>query len=236
MKSSSGCQSVPIGPDRPSGIYVIGLTGGIASGKTTVSDYLKSLGVCVIDADEVAHEVTSPGSAGFEEVIEEFGEDLLTPEGNLNRRKLGEIVFSDKEALSKLNAIVHPLVIEKIRQMLTEIEGSHHVSGKGQEEHDVPCVVLDVPLLFESGMDDLCDEVWVVAVDEDTQVKRLMERDGYTFDEAVRRIKAQMPLEEKVRRAHRVLDNTGTIEETKRQVDELFEDVMRKLRNREEIT
>jgi len=85
-------------------------------------------------------------------------------------------------------------------------------------------------------MDDLCDEVWVVAVDEDTQVKRLMERDGYSFDEAIRRIRAQMPLEEKVRRAHRVLDNTGTIEETKRQVDELFEDVMRKLRNREEIT
>ena len=91
-------------------------------------------------------------------------------------------------------------------------------------------------MLFESGMDDLCDEVWVVAVDEDTQVKRLMERDGYSFDEAIRRIRAQMPLEEKVRRAHRVLDNTGTIEETKRQVDELFEDVMRKLRNREEIT
>ena len=91
-------------------------------------------------------------------------------------------------------------------------------------------------MLFESGMDDLCDEVWVVAVDEDTQVKRLMERDGYSFDEAIRRIRAQMPLEEKVRRAHRVLDNTGTIEETKRQVDELFEDVMRRLRNREEIT
>lgn len=223
MRSSSGCQSVPTGPDRPSGLYVIGLTGGIASGKTTVSDYLKSLGVCVIDADEVAHEVTSPGSVGFKEIIEEFGEDLLTPEGNLNRKKLGEIVFSDKEALLKLNAIVHPLVIEKIRQMLIEIEHS-------------PCVVLDVPLLFESGMDDLCDEVWVVAVDEDTQVKRLTERDGYNLDEAIMRVKAQMPLEEKVRRAHRVLDNTGTIEETKRQVDELFKDVIGKLRNREGIT
>lgn len=222
MRSSSGCQSVPTGPDRPSGIYVIGLTGGIASGKTTVSDYLKSLGVCVIDADEVAHEVTSPGSAGFKEIIEEFGEDLLTAEGNLNRKKLGEIVFSDKEALSKLNAIVHPLVIENIRQMLVKIECS-------------PCVVLDVPLLFESGMDDLCDEVWVVAVDEDTQVKRLMERDGYNLDEATRRVNAQMPLEEKVRRAHRVLDNTGTIEETKRQVDELFEGVMQTIQKSERV-
>ncbi len=222
MRSSSGCQSVPTGPDRPSGLYVIGLTGGIASGKTTVSDYLKSLGVCVIDADEVAHEVTSPGSAGFKEIIEEFGEDLLTAEGNLNRKKLGEIVFSDKEALSKLNAIVHPLVIENIRQMLVKIECS-------------PCVVLDVPLLFESGMDDLCDEVWVVAVDEDTQVKRLMERDGYNLDEATRRVNAQMPLEEKVRRAHRVLDNTGTIEETKRQVDELFEGVMQTIQKSERV-
>ena len=222
MRSSSGCQSVPTGPDRPSGLYVIGLTGGIASGKTTVSDYLKSLGVCVIDADEVAHEVTSPGSAGFKEIIEEFGEDLLTAEGNLNRKKLGEIVFSDKEALSKLNAIVHPLVIENIRQMLVKIECS-------------PCVVLDVPLLFESGMDDLCDEVWVVAVDEDTQVKRLMERDGYNLDEATRRVNAQMPLEEKVRRANRVLDNTGTIEETKRQVDELFEGVMQTIQKSERV-
>ncbi len=222
MRSSSGCQSVPTGPDRPSGLYVIGLTGGIASGKTTVSDYLKGLGVCVIDADEVAHEVTSPGSAGFKKIIEEFGEDLLTPEGNLNRKKLGEIVFSDKEALSELNAIVHPLVIENIRQMLVKIERS-------------PCVVLDVPLLFESGMDDLCDEVWVVAVDEDTQVKRLMERDGYNFDEAIRRVKAQMPLEEKVRRANRVLDNTGTIEETKRQVDELFEGVMQTIQKSERV-
>ena len=222
MRSSSGCQSVPTGPDRPSGLYVIGLTGGIASGKTTVSDYLNSLGVCVIDADEVAHEVTSPGSAGFKEIIEEFGEDLLTAEGNLNRKKLGEIVFSDKEALSKLNAIVHPLVIENIRQMLVKIECS-------------PCVVLDVPLLFESGMDDLCDEVWVVAVDEDTQVKRLMERDGYNLDEATRRVNAQMPLEEKVRRAHRVLDNTGTIEETKRQVDELFEGVMQTIQKSERV-
>ena len=178
--------------------------------------------MCVIDADEVAHEVTSPGSAGFKEIIEEFGEDLLTAEGNLNRKKLGEIVFSDKEALSKLNAIVHPLVIENIRQMLVKIECS-------------PCVVLDVPLLFESGMDDLCDEVWVVAVDEDTQVKRLMERDGYNLDEATRRVNAQMPLEEKVRRAHRVLDNTGTIEETKRQVDELFEGVMQTIQKSERV-
>lgn len=236
MKSNSHCEGVPTGPKRPCGVYVIGLTGGIASGKTTVSDYLKSLGVCVIDADEVAHEVTSPGSVGLQKVSEEFGDHILTEEGSLNRKKLGEIVFGDKEALSRLNAIVHPLVIDKMTKMLRQFDYCHRALAGDEYGYEAPCVVLDVPLLFEAGMENLCDEVWVVAVDEDTQIKRLIERDGYSVDEAIRRVKAQMPLEEKVRRAHKVVDNTGTIEDTRRQVDELFEDVVRKLRDRREGT
>jgi len=210
---------------KPSNVYVIGLTGGIGTGKTTVSNYLKELGAHVINADEVAHEVTSPGSFGLSRVIAEFGEEMLLEDGSLNRKKLGQLVFGDPEALSKLNSIVHPLVIDQIGRMLEEISCRHC------DAEEVPCVVLDVPLLFEAGMDKMCDEIWVVATDKDVQVQRLMARDGYPESEIMKRIQAQMPLEEKVKRAHKVIDNSGSIENTKMQTYELFEDVKRRLRD-----
>jgi len=204
--------------------YIVGLTGGIATGKSTVSNYLRHLGARVIDADEVAHQVTLPGAEGFSKLVEAFGTDVVNPDGSLNRKKLGQIVFNNEEALSVLNAIVHPLVISQIRSMIEIL--ARDSEGSGQS----PCVILDVPLLFETGLDRMCNEVWVVAVGPDTQIKRLMERDGYTREEALSRIRAQMPLEEKIRRAGKVIDNSGSRRATRKQVRDLFLGLERRLK------
>jgi dephospho-CoA kinase len=204
--------------------YIVGLTGGIATGKSTVSNYLRHLGARVIDADEVAHQVTLPGAEGFSKLVEAFGTDVVNPDGSLNRKKLGQIVFNNEEALSALNAIVHPLVISRICSMIEILARDSEDSGQA------PFVILDVPLLFETGLDRICNEVWVVAVGPDTQIKRLMERDGYTREEALSRIRAQMPLEEKIRRAGKVIDNSGSRRATRKQVRDLFLGLERRLK------
>ncbi len=205
-------------------LYVIGLTGGIAAGKSTVSAYLSELGAYVIDADEVAHQVTLPGSVGFSKVVEEFGTRVVTPEGSLDRRKLGQVVFNDKAALRVLNSIIHPLVIRRINFVLEIL-----ARNSGYRDENL-YVVLDVPLLYETGMDKICDEVWVVAVNFELQVKRLMERDGYCRKEAISRIEAQMTLETKMKLAQAVIDNSGSVESTKQRVRELWQDLDRKLK------
>jgi dephospho-CoA kinase len=196
-------------------MLVVGLTGGIASGKSFVSKKLRELGAVVIDADQVAREVVKPGMPAWASIIREFGRSVLNPDGSLDRKKLGKIVFADQEKLKKLNEITHPYIIREIKRLLANCcrTGEHGI------------VVLDVPLLFEVGLDELVDEVWVVYVDPATQIRRLMERDGLSEQEAMQRISSQMPLEEKARRAHRVIDNRGTPEETVRQITEIWKEV-----------
>lgn len=186
---------------------VIGLTGGIASGKSTVSNMLRTIGWPIIDADLIAHQIVEPGSRGLSMIVERFGAEILQPDGSLNRRRLGQLVFNDAHALQDLNAIEHPLIIETIDQQLASFK-----------KQQVPVVVLDVPLLFEVGLDQECDLVVVVAVDPSTELKRLMERNHYSKAEAQSRIAAQMPLTEKKRRADVVIDNSGTLEQTRAQV------------------
>jgi len=198
------------------GIRVVGLTGGIASGKSTVSEILAGLGAAIIDADVLSREVTMPGSEGLRRIRETFGDKVISPDGSLNRRKLGSIIFRDEDARKKLNSIVHPLVIERTEQELHRLQDEARKSGK-------PVVaVVDAPLLFEAGVDVICDEVWVVAVSRETQAERLMKREDYTLDEALSRIDAQMPLEEKEKRATHIIDNEGTPEETRERVLELW--------------
>ncbi|HHX10643.1 MAG TPA: dephospho-CoA kinase [Firmicutes bacterium] len=204
-------------------LYVLGLTGGIATGKSTVSRHLRRLGAYVIDADKVAHQVTMPGTPGYLKVVERFGGEVVTPEGALDRKALGRIVFGDREALSALNSIVHPLVIEETHNMLDGLDRCF--AGRGARA----CVVLDVPLLFEAGIDRICDEIWVVAVDLELQIKRLRERDGYSREEALSRIRSQMPLEEKTACADVVIDNSGSIEHTQRIVSSLWHELNRRL-------
>lgn len=181
----------------------IGLTGGIASGKSTVARALGELGALVINADTVAHEIMLPGTPAWIEVVEAFGERVLNEDQTINRARLGQIVFNQPERLKVLNRIVHPRVVERFETDLAEIK-------KRQPE---AVVVMEIALLYESHMDRLCDEVWVVWVDRETQIIRLMAREGLSRDDALKRIAVQMPLDEKAQRADRVVDNSHSIEQ-----------------------
>ncbi len=207
---------------RLPGVYAIGLTGGIATGKSTVSSMLASLGAEVIDADEISRQVTVNGSPHLDRIARLFGREVLHPDGTLNREKLAGIVFSDEDARRKLEGIIHPPVLDRVREIL---EG---LSDDARRDGRVRIAVLDIPLLFESGAEFLADETWVVFVDRETQVRRLMEREGYNRDDADSRIDAQMPLSEKVKRATEVIDNQGDLRATRRRVEELWEAVKRK--------
>lgn len=183
---------------------IIGLTGGIASGKSTVSRALRELGAIIIDADEVAHAIIEPGKPAWKDIVEHFGLGVLNPDQTIDREKLGAIVFNDPEKLQVLNQITHPRVGEQFKQIITTLRA---------EKSDA-VLFMEVPLLYETHMERICDEVWVVWVDEETQIQRLMKRDGLSREDALKRIDAQMSLDEKARRADFVIDNRYSIEET----------------------
>ncbi|WP_439021443.1 dephospho-CoA kinase [Bacillus thuringiensis] len=192
---------------------VIGLTGGIASGKSTVSEMFRELSIPVIDADVIAREVVEQGKPAYNKIVEVFGAEVLQQDGELDRPKLGSIVFYSEEKRLQLNKIVHPAVRE---EMNTQKE---MYIKKG-----VQAVVLDIPLLFESKLTSLVDRVLVVAVTPNTQLERLMKRNNFSEEEAKARIQSQMPLEEKVKNADEVINNDGTIMETKTQLQEILKE------------
>lgn len=193
-------------------MWVIGLTGGIASGKSTISDYLRQQGAIIIDADVLAREMVRRGEPAWQDIVKHFGKEVLREDGEIDRVRLGQRVFSDQGAREVLNRITHPRVIEKTREMIAQIE----------RVRPEAVVVVDAPLLIEAGMTSLVDELWVVAVDEETQLQRLMERDGLDRGAAQQRIASQMPLREKVKRADRVIDNQGPLAETLARVEEYW--------------
>lgn len=183
----------------------IGLTGSIACGKSTVSSFLRKCGYFVADADAISHALTAEGGAAMPAIRAAFGDGVFSGE-TLNRRELGAIVFADPAMRAKLNALLHPLIIGEIERELAA--------------NDAPgaLVFADIPLLYECGMENLFDRIWVVAAQEETQLDRLMIRDGLSAEEARARILAQMPLKEKCRRADAVIHTDGSIFETQRQV------------------
>lgn len=185
---------------------IIGLTGGIASGKSTVSNYLSELGAIIIDADKIAHEIMEKGKTAYWQVIEAFGREILAENGEIDRSRLGKIVFNNLEKKKILEEITHPQVIREMREKIEEYRAENKV------------IVLDVPLLFEAGLDIMVDETWVVYVDRETQLQRLIARDGLSYEEANKRIQAQMSLEKKRVLADFVINNKGNIEDLKRQV------------------
>jgi dephospho-CoA kinase len=191
---------------------VIGLTGGIGSGKSTIAEYLTELGAKVVDADKVANEVYNPGTEGWRDVVNTFGEEVLTPAGEVDRKKLGEIVFNNPGAMSQLNQMIHPRAYELVKSRLDEYR-----------KQGVEIVVLEVILLFEAGWDHLADVKWVTVASEDTVVKRLMQERGLREEEILARIRSQTPTEERVKLAEEVIYNDGSIEEMKRKVNELLE-------------
>lgn len=188
----------------------IGLTGGIASGKSTVSQMFKEAGIVVIDADVIARKVVEVEEEAYEQIVQSFGKDILLPDETIDRQKLGSVVFFNEEKRLLLNSIVHPAVR---KQMLKEKE--EHLNN-GEET-----VILDIPLLFESKLTALVDRTLLVYVDYETQLARLMNRNNLSKGEAEARIQSQMPLKDKIQLADAVIDNNGTIEATKAQLYEI---------------
>ena len=186
---------------------VIGLTGSIASGKSTVSNKLKSLGYKVVDCDEINHKLLLKGNSGYKEVLATFGEEILDSSNQIDRKKLGNIIFNDPTEKNKLNQILHPLIKEVVKKELEECEG---------------LVFLDCPLLFETDFHKLCDLSIVVYVNLDTQIHRLMERDGITFPDALKKIYSQMPLDKKMELADYVLDNCHSLNDIDWQLKQLL--------------
>ncbi len=191
---------------------VIGLTGGIGSGKSTVSQFLAELGTVILNADEIGHEALKPDTEIWRQVVAAFGRQILTPDGNLDRKKLGDIVFGNPESLSRLNRIMHPRMYDMVKAQLEE----YRRQGMG-------VVVLEAPLLLEAGWTSLVDEVWVTTASESTVLKRLEEQKGLSGEEALARIRSQLPSEERVRHANVVINTDCDLDELKSKVKELWQ-------------
>jgi dephospho-CoA kinase len=194
---------------------IIGLTGGIASGKTLVANEFKKLGASVIDADTIAREVLKPGEEPHKEVVEEFGREILTESGEIDRAKLGEIVFNDCEKLKKLNQLTHPEIIRRMEEDVEDIIKSE--PGR--------IIVLNAPLLIEVGLHTKVDHVIVVYADDEKLVERIISRDELKRNEALQRLSCQMPLKEKIEYADHVIYNSSSKEETIDQVGAIFKDL-----------
>jgi len=192
---------------------MIGLTGGIASGKSTVSNMLKGMGFAILDADIASRIVVEPGQKAYDQIVETFGRDILNGDETINRSTLGSIIFNDEDKRKQLNSIVHPAV----RECLNDWKIQALEQGKNT-------IIYDIPLLYESNLTYLVEKVIVIFVDPDIQLKRLLNRNGLTEEAALARIGSQLPLQEKVERADAVIDNNGTIDETERQINELIRD------------
>lgn len=192
----------------------IGLTGGIACGKSTVSGMLVQRGAMLVDADRIAREVVEPGMPALSQIVERWGPELLLPDGSLHRKKLGEIVFGNPQALQQLQEITHPPIRATIRERMAEYE----------RNNPDKLVVVDIPLLYESGLQSMFEAVMVVYVPRTVQLDRLMLRDGLSREQAEQRLQAQMDIERKKELADIVIDNQGTMEQTEGQVEAFLQE------------
>ena len=197
-------------------MITIGLTGGIASGKSTVSAMLRELGAHVIDADQVGHEVYEPGAPAWDQLVQAFGREIVGEDGRIDRKKLGPIVFADPARLQTLNGIVHPLM----RKMMEErLEGL-------RQEGTTTIALIEAAILIEGGWASLVDEIWVTAVPESVALERLVGRTGLTPEQAEARIRSQMGNEERKQYALRVIDTAGSLEDVQLQANVLWADVL----------
>ena len=202
----------------------IGLTGGIAAGKSLVSGLLASLGAWILDADAISREVVEPGTDGLKAVAAEFGERVINSDGTLDRRALGAEVFGDAEKLERLNDILHPAIKAEMLRRAEKIE----------EAHPEDTVIFDVPLLIECGWQDVADEVWLVRAPIEKRIRRIAIRDGLSEEQAMERIKSQMADEQKAKYADVIIDNGGSIQELEETVTKLYAE--RKYGKKEEKT
>jgi len=192
-------------------LKIVGLTGSIATGKSTVAEMFREFGFYIIDADELAHSVYKKGEAAYHRIIEKFGKSVLDKNGEIDRKKLGELVFRDKEKLKIIENIVHPAVEVKREEIFNEI----------RKEDPNARVIYDVPLLFEKNLKNMFDCVVVVYCPPSLQIQRLMIRDGISKSEALKKLNLQISIEEKRKMADIVIDNSGSLENTYKQVMEI---------------
>jgi dephospho-CoA kinase len=200
--------------DRLTAMKVIGLTGGIGSGKSTVARFMADLGAAVIDADRIGHEAVKPGTIAWQEILVAFGKEVLTPNNDIDRKKLGELVFKNPDLLSRLNGIMHPRMFEIAKAQIEE-----------QRRLGVAMVVLEAPLLLEAGWDTLVDEVWVTVAPEATVLKRLRGRSGLSASESLTRIRSQLSPEERLKRADVIIDTDCTLDELRAKVEKLWQNL-----------
>jgi dephospho-CoA kinase len=190
---------------------IIGLTGGIATGKSTVSRYLIEQNYPVVDCDKLARIAVEPGRPAYIDIVDYFGAEILLEDGSLNRKALGNIVFSDKRKLDKLNEIIHP----RIRDLVLEKIEEYRLNGYEK-------IFVDAPLLFETGLNQLCDEVWLVSIPTELQIERMVNRDNVSVDYAKSVIASQMSLEEKRKKSDKVIENSKDLASLYKLVDELL--------------
>ncbi|MBI0390625.1 dephospho-CoA kinase [Thermoactinomyces sp. CICC 24226] len=197
---------------------LVGLTGSIATGKSTVSEMFRRKGAEIIDADQIAREVVEPGTEGLERIAREFGPGILDDEGKLNRERLGARIFHNPAEREKLNRLLHPLIVDSMRDKTEKIK----------KEKDPDLLIWDVPLLIEGNLTQWVEVVILVYTPKEIQLERLMKRNALSREEAEKRILAQMDIEEKKKHADYVIDNRGTLSETERQVDQLWKQLISK--------
>ena len=199
---------------KDGGLKIVGLTGGIGSGKSTVSGYFSKRGYAVIDADKIAREIVAPGSKALGELVSDFGDGILEDAGGLNRKKLAGIVFADAGKRERLDQITHGEILRVIKE---------RIAGLSESGYD-SVILLDIPLLFEAGEGFLegIDEIWVVDAEPEARIKRIMKRDGSSREEILKRINSQMSSGEKRAKADVVIENSGGRKELYRQLDELI--------------
>ena len=203
-------------------MFIIGLTGGIATGKSTVVEMLSRKGAEIIDADHLAREIVEPHQPAWQEIVSRFGDSVLLPDKRLDRVKLAELVFNDRQKLKILNSIIHPRVGSRILEMTRKIEAVKPEA----------VIIYDIPLLIEAGMQDMVDLILLVYAPRILQLRRLQERDSLSLKQAEQRLAAQLPIDEKKKYSHWVIDNSGTLAETERQVDRFWTDLESRKANR----
>jgi len=193
-------------------LYVIGVTGGIGAGKSMVSRILVDLGAKVVDADKIARDIVKPGEPALMELVNEFGKEILTGQGELDRQKLSQMVFGDNEKIEKLNKITHKYIVERIINLVEK--------EKRDKRFDI--IVLDVPIPVKKGFLDIADEIWVVTADKETRIERIIKRSGFTREEAEKRIASLPGDEEYLEIADEVIENNSSLEELEKKVAKLY--------------
>ncbi len=202
---------------------IIGLTGGIGSGKSTVAQMFEELGAEILDADKIGHQLILPHTPVWEKIVSSFGKDILQKDLYINRKKLGNLVFNDYRLLKKLNEIMHPQIIKIIEEKIRKEK-----SKKCQNDLDKSILIIEAALIYETKLEKLMDKIIVVSIQEEEQIKRLRERNALSREDILKRIRAQFPLEEKIKKADYIVDNNHSLDCTRKQVKRIWAELIQK--------